>query len=205
MWMMADGAHPPGMMSVDVTDLGVHAYASCGHKWLCGPKGIGFLYVAPDALEHILPTWSGAEADKHWDYDASLEFLPTASRYDFATQNFALYDGLQAAIEFMEAIGLANIEARLAHLTGMLRSGLQEIARDRFHFLTPPTSITGITTIKLHHQDYREFSNTLLAKHKVRTRVVPESKLDANRFSVHIYTSEQDVANFLAGVQAVLT
>ena len=61
-WFLADGAHPPGMLQTDVRDLGVHAYASYG-KWLCGPKGIGFLYIAPDFMEHVIPTWSGAEAD----------------------------------------------------------------------------------------------------------------------------------------------
>ncbi|HEX5315728.1 MAG TPA: aminotransferase class V-fold PLP-dependent enzyme, partial [Candidatus Kapabacteria bacterium] len=81
-WFLADGAHPPGMLQTDVRDLGVHAYASCGHKWLCGPKGIGFLYIDPELMQHVIPTWCGAEVDKYWGYDGRLDFLPTASRYD---------------------------------------------------------------------------------------------------------------------------
>ena len=203
-WFLADGAHPPGMMQVDVRDLGVHAYASCGHKWLCGPKGIGFLYIAPEFMQHVIPTWSGAEADKHWDYVEHLDFLDTASRYDFGTQNFALYDGLNTAIEFMEKIGFDKVESRVQHLTTLVRKGLSEINNNHFYFLTPPTSVTGITTVKLNSMDCDVFSNALASKHKVRTRIVHESALNANRFSVHIYTSEEDVARFLNGVKDVL-
>jgi cysteine desulfurase/selenocysteine lyase len=203
-WLLADGAHPPGMLMTDVRDLGVHAYASCGHKWLCGPKGIGFLYIAPDMLEHVIPTWSGAEADKYWDYDGKLDFLPTASRYDFATQNFALFDGLQCAIEYQERIGFDKIQARVQHLATLLRKGLAEIDNGRFRFLSPASSVTGLTTIKLEHQDCQEFANTLISKHKIRTRVVHEGKLEGNRFSVHIYTSEEDIARFVEAVKNVL-
>ncbi|HWF43689.1 MAG TPA: aminotransferase class V-fold PLP-dependent enzyme, partial [Candidatus Kapabacteria bacterium] len=204
-WMIADGAHPPGMMQVDVKALGVHAYASCGHKWLCGPKGIGFLYIASDFMQHVIPTWSGAEADKHWDYQGNLDFLDTASRYDFATQNFALFDGLHTAIEFMEKIGFDKIEQRVAYLTTQLRSGLTGLNNGRFQFLTPPTSVTGLTTIKLQNMNCDTFWDTLMSKHKIRTRIVHESALDANRFSVHIYTSEEDVATFVSAVRDILT
>jgi len=203
-WFLADGAHPPGMLVTDVRNLGVHAYASCGHKWLCGPKGIGFLYISPEMLEHVIPTWAGAESDKYWGYDGKLDFLPTASRYDFATQNFALYDGLNTAIEYMEKIGFDKIESRVQYLTTMLRKGLSEINNGRFRFLSPLTSLTGITTIKLEHQECQEFANALMSKFKIRTRVVRESKLDANRFSVHIYTSEEDIAKFVDGAKSVL-
>ncbi len=203
-WVMADGAHPPGMMQLNVKDLGVDAYTSCGHKWLCGPKGIGFLYITDAFMQHVLPTWSGAEADKYWGYDGKLDFLPTASRYDFATQNFALFDGLHAAIDWMSAIGFDKIESRIQHLTSYMRTQLHEALGDRFHYLTPATSITGLTTIKLEGRDCQDFANKLMSKHKVRTRVVHESKLDANRLSLHIYSSMEDVDKFIEAAKDLL-
>ena len=203
-WMIADGAHPPGMMNVNVLHLGVHAYASCGHKWLCGPKGVGFLYIAPEMREFVTPTWCGAESDKVWTYSGNLEWAPSASRYDFATQNFALYDGLQGAIEWMEGIGFNNVEQRLQALTMHLRARMAEELEGYYDILTPATSITGLTTVKLRRKQYQEFANELLAKHKIRTRVVPESNLEANRFSCHIYTSPEDIERFIEGAKDVL-
>ena len=165
---------------------------------------MGFLYIAPDFREHVIPTWSGGEADKYWGYDGRLDFMTTASKYDFATQNFALFDGLQCAIEFQEKIGFEKIEQRVLHLTSMLREGLKALAPGHFHFLTPPNSLTGLTTIKLEHMDYKEFYNKMWEKRKVRTRIVPEGGLEASRFSVHIYTSEADVAAFLEVAKSTL-
>ena len=202
--VMLDGAHPPGMLTVDVKKLGADAYTSCGHKWLCGPKGIGFLYIAPSMLDEVMPTWSGAEADKHWDYSGKLEFLPTASRYDFATQNFALFDGLQTAIEWMESIGFAAIEDRVKSLSLYLRRSLTEAIPDKFTFLTPTDSITGLTTIKLKSMQYQQYATELMAKYKMRVRVVPESGLEANRLSTHIYTSKSDIDKFVDATKALL-
>lgn len=194
-----DGAHAPGMIKVDIADLGCDGYASCGHKWLLGPKGTGFVYLSPSFRRQVAPSWSGAEADKHWDYHGNLEWLDSSSRYDFGTQSSSLYIGLLAAIEWMEQIGWDNIEKRIITLSEMLRAELMKYAIGRFTILTPPQSHGGITTIKLKlPEKYIEFANTLQSKYKIRTRIVPEGGLQANRFSVHIYHSQQDVETFLS-------
>jgi selenocysteine lyase/cysteine desulfurase len=202
-YLFVDGAHPPGMLQVDVKDIGCDAYASCGHKWLLGPKGTGFLYITKEFRDQVMPTWSGAEADKHWDYtaaDGNLEFLPTASRYRFATQSSSLYTGLQAAIEWQEKIGFAKIEARVLELSKQLREGLLPLAGGKFEILTPLHMLSGVTTIKLKNSKrYIDFAHELENKYKIRTRIVPENGLEASRFSVHIYTSKNDVEKFISG------
>jgi selenocysteine lyase/cysteine desulfurase len=201
LYFFVDGAHPPGMLRVDVKHIGCDAYASCGHKWLLGPKGTGFLYIKKDFREQVMPSWAGAEADKHWDYKANLEFLDTASRYDFGTQSSSLYTGLHAAIEWQEQIGIPNIQARIEELTNQLREGLDALAPGKFDFLTPKQSVTGLTTIKLKNPErYIDFAQELEKRYKIRTRIVPEADLKANRFSVHVYTSKKDVDTFIRAV-----
>jgi isopenicillin-N epimerase len=52
---LVDAAHAPGMLPIDVEALGAAYWTTNGHKWLCGPKGSGVLYVRKDRHDRIHP------------------------------------------------------------------------------------------------------------------------------------------------------
>jgi len=62
---IVDGAHVPGHLDLDLATLGADVYAGNCHKWLCSPKGAGFLWARPEHQEWIEPlvvSWGYHEA-----------------------------------------------------------------------------------------------------------------------------------------------
>src|ERR1700739_3022482 len=99
-----DGAHVPGMMKLNLHDLGCDLYTASPHKWLQAPKGSGFLYVRDEVIDRLWNTIVTAG----WD-EPNLR----AERFQrIGSSNVPALWGLRAAIQLANDIGLDRIEQR---------------------------------------------------------------------------------------------
>ncbi|MFD3448783.1 cysteine desulfurase SufS [Microbacteriaceae bacterium 4G12] len=106
--MVVDGAQSTPHMKIDVQDLDCDFYALSGHK-MCGPTGIGVLYGKKHLLENMEPVEFGGEMIDFVDlYDSTWKELPW--KFEAGTPIIANAIGLGAAIDFLEQIGLDEIE-----------------------------------------------------------------------------------------------
>lgn len=67
--VMIDGAHGPGMVPIDLSSLGCSYYTGNCHKWLCSPKGSGFLWARPELATRLVPPvishgWNDSRQDR---------------------------------------------------------------------------------------------------------------------------------------------
>jgi L-cysteine/cystine lyase len=201
--VFVDGAHGAGMLDIDLHDLGCDYYASCCHKWLCGPKGTGFLYVKKSALEKIQALFVGAGSDSGWNIvdppSPTLKgYAMTAHRFDYGTQNAALWSGVNAAINFFESITMSVIEARVKYLATYLQNELLNLKSKNLEMLTSleDRSRGAVIAFRLKNMEYTKFQ-TVAGDAHFRVRVVPENNVNCIRISTHIYNSQEEINKFV--------
>jgi isopenicillin-N epimerase len=112
-----DGAHAPGQIDVDLDALGVDFYGGNCHKWLCAPKGAGFLYARPECqalLEPFVISW-GYQAEKPGP-------SPFIDHYDWVgTNDPAAWLSVPAAIAFQREHDWPRVRAACHVLAGEAR------------------------------------------------------------------------------------
>jgi selenocysteine lyase/cysteine desulfurase len=191
-----DGAHGPGTMPLDMRDMGCDFYATCGHKWLCGPPGTGFLYVKESRLPELETIMVGAYSDTGWNISkegTSLDpLVKTAHRFDYGTQNNAQRIGLMAAVEFMESIGWDKVHGRIRELAGYLQTSLMQLPHVEMLTPTEEVSRASIVGFQIPGRSMAYF-RTLPPMAKIRIRLVPESGLNSIRISTHIFNTKEEI------------
>lgn len=127
--LLLDGAQGIGAVPTDVHELHASAYAGAGQKWLCGPDGIGMLYVRPDLREQLAVPRRGYGNFR--EPDGGLEALlhEDARRFDSFALSAPLLAGAIAALDVLEQPGLRAFQEHAIALAGELADALAERGR----------------------------------------------------------------------------
>ncbi len=182
---VVDGAHPPGMLALDIENLGCDFYASSPHKWLLAPKGSGFLYISSAWIDRLWPLI----ASGGWD-DLALK----GDRFDHVgTRNDSLLVGFQASIAFHNAIGTERIERRSRGLATRLDAGLRAQQGVRVVSPAAPEVRSAMVSFQVDGVVGTEVVQRLWKMGPVRVRHVAEHNLDFVRLSTHVYNNPDEV------------
>jgi L-cysteine/cystine lyase len=199
---LIDGAHGPGMLKLDLHQMGCDAYASCCHKWMLGPKGTGFLYIRKDFQETLQTYFVGGGSDNgKWnmatDPIKSGAYANNAHRYYGGTQGLGLYKGVDAAIAFIDNIGMENIYNRINYLGKYTQDNLMALG-DKIEMLTPTEqdSRCAINGFRIIGFDFSKFY-AKCAEQKIRIRMVAENEINCVRISTHIYNNTNEIERFI--------
>ena len=122
--VLLDGAQGLGAVPVDVRALGCDFYAASGQKWLCGPIGSGYLYVREDHIESLLPTSAGYLTVSDPLQALELPLRDSAARFDAGFPPAPTTAWAHAALDVLEAPGLAHVAKRAAELAARLAEDL---------------------------------------------------------------------------------
>jgi cysteine desulfurase/selenocysteine lyase len=206
LFVVVDGAHAPGMMPLNLHDLGCDAYSSCCHKWMLGPKGTGFLYVRKEFQETLQPYFVGAGSDNaQWNMATDPvvmgSYAASAHRYYGGTQNVGLWRGVNVAIDFIDQIGIDKIHKRILYLGKYTQDKLLQLGT-KVELLTPTETISycGINGFRVTGIPFNEF-NTKVIEQGIRIRAVAENNMRSLRISTHIYNNTDQVDRLIEIIQ----
>lgn len=209
--VMLDLAQSAGTMPVDLQELDCDFAVGSGHKWLLGPMGTGYIFVAEHQIPGFRPNFIPDRSP--WTLAGDPTPTPTArSRTEIGTYNHALVVGLGRAVEILEDIGLDNIQTRIADLTRRLRRGVDQI--DRARIITPLEleKSAGITSVMFDgytKTDMDGLAAQLQDRHQALVKsqwltAPPDPTKIAMRISVAAFNDEGEVDRLLEGIDEEL-
>ena len=184
---VVDGAHAPGHLPVDLADIGADAYSGNCHKWLCAPKGAGFLWVRPELQERIDPlvvSWGWKESG-------------FAQRHDWqGTRDPAAWLAIPAAIEFQRGWAWDEVRLRCHALVERFaaESGLVPAALEFGQMLA----------VELPPCDPAEVQRRLYDEHRIEVPCFEHAGRPLLRVSVQGYNDEHDLEALRVALAEVL-
>ncbi len=124
--VLLDGAQGLGAVPVDVRALGCDFYAASGQKWLCGPIGLGYLYVRPERVRELIPASAGFGALAETERPLDLVLHEDARRFDAGPLAPHQAAWALAALDVLTAPGIDAVHDRAASLAARLAGDLAE-------------------------------------------------------------------------------
>jgi L-cysteine/cystine lyase len=184
---LVDGAQSAGAIALDVVKTNADYYSLTGHKWICGPEGTGALYVRKDRLATLQPTYTG------WRMDMTGkpgEGRIDGSRFEVATNSFALLTGWRAAIEFHK--GTPDRTKLILENADRLRKGLETISGLRC--FGDQRASSGLVSFAIQDKSHAKVVAELEQQHFM-LRTIPNP--DAVRASVHYFTTAEEIDSLI--------
>ena len=204
---MLDACQSVGQIDLDVNKIGCHILSGTGRKFLRGPRGTGFLYVATGIVDQIEPPFIDMRA-ANWTGNSSYEFAAGARRFENWESFVAGRVGLACAVRYTRDIGLSSIEKYVTQLAATLRDALSQVPGVTVQDLGRKKC--GIVTFQKQGETASKLAARLLEKGiNVSVTDLYSARLDFTergldellRASVHDFNTENEIDRFVEAVK----
>ncbi len=183
---IVDGAHAPGHVPLDLESLGADFYAGNCHKWLCAPKGAGFLHVRPEHQERV----EGPIVS--WGHQEPATFISRTQQQ--GTRDAAAYLTVPTAIAFQQEHAWDDVRARCVALCREARRDLCAVLGTEP--IAPEEMVLQMASVRLPDGVGEALERILWDEHRIDIPVMRPQK-DLLRISVAAYTTREDVERLL--------
>ena len=190
--LIVDGIQAVGVQQLDVKALRLSALAFHGYKWLMAGYGVGGLYVAPEALDRIAPTFisEGAIVDEG---PGEQDWQAGAQRYSLSNRDQPAFAALAASLEMQEAFGAREIATRSTALAEQLYAELSARGALRVVSASDPARRSAIIVFTTGNAS----GDAALVARLEQAKIMVSLRPLGVRVSPHFYNTEGDIARLL--------
>jgi len=205
--VLIDGAQAVPHAKVDVQALNADFYCFSAHK-MYGPTGVGILYGKKDILEKMPPYQGGGEMIKEVKFEGST-YNDLPFKFEGGTPNIAGGIGLEAAIRFMEELGVENIAKQEAELLDYATEKLKALGGIRF--IGEAKNKAGLVSFLMDGIHPYDAGSTLdklgiairTGHHCAQPVMARFGVSGTMRASFAVYNTKEEIDVFIAGIQRV--
>jgi L-cysteine/cystine lyase len=202
-WLLVDAAQSFGSLPVAGAAGAADIYAVTGHKWCCGPEGLGAMALSERLLEEARPTLIGWRTLRD-ENSGGGAYHRDGRRFEVATSCTPLLAGLDTSLQLLEAEG--DAPARLAAIRARsqrLWEGLQALPSARCLLPVPPPA--GLVSFTLHRRDGSAVDPgpvvRALGQQGIWLRSLPDPL--CLRACTHLTTEEEELDRLLAALAEI--
>lgn len=190
--VVVDGAQTAGHIPIDVHASGVDVYAVPSHKWLCGPDGLGLLYVRKDRIADLDPVKVSGRAAASYDFDGAFEpKRDDVLKYEVSTMSTVAAAGMVTSIEQYLGHGPEAVWDRVRELTEYAERRFDGIAQVDVTSSRSQELRTGLFLFKAGDLDPMALAPWMWSEGQIVCRSVKQA--GSVRLSLHVYNNEGDI------------
>ncbi len=192
-YLLLDAAQSIGQIPVNVRELDCDFCAFPGHKWLLGPAATGTLYVRKELIAGVNPPRVSHHASAFYNFKDRFEAkTDTIDKFELTTVSVPLLAGLNAAIDFVEAIGLDAIKERALALARYATVRLRAVDGLEMASVSEPSAVrSGIVSFALTGVAPATLTAHLWESGRIVARTVPDAA--CTRLCLHAFNTEAEV------------
>ena len=208
---LVDGAQPPGMLKLNLHELGCDMYAGPCHKWILASMYTGFFYVREELLERVWPTLYAGPVNGKTMYgqpppEIMAEAVKGAAKFEYhGSTDYPPRFAVNAALDFHNQITSEAIEARDRYLAQRLLKGLRALDRVDVYTSDDPRLSCALVAFTVKGVPTKTLMDTLWDRHMIYIRNVTHEEIDwdVNRASLHIMVTAKQVDTLLGALEEV--
>lgn len=203
--VLIDGAQSVPHMKIDVKKINPDFLVFSAHK-MCGPTGVGVLYVKKDLLELIDPIIFGGGMNASFTTEGKVVYKKMPDRLEAGTPNIAGVIGFGCIIEYLKIIGFENIHKRELELKNYLIKRLKEISQIKIY---NENSKSGIVTIN-YEGIFPQDLSIYLDKYNICTRAgshcakILKDEINIKntlRISLYFYNTKEEIDKLIQALK----